>query len=98
MTKKKIRVLCIDHEGGYGGSSRSLFYLIKNIIRLEDNIFFEVWCRKKGPIQDMYKSIKVKCITENNIQTYSTLHRTTRNFFSFIKTIAYIIKKRKFTI
>ena len=42
----KKRVLCIDHEGGYGGSSRSLFYLIQNIIKLDKDITFEVWCKK----------------------------------------------------
>ena len=34
------KILCIDHEGGLG-SSRSLFYLIQNIIQIDSNINFE---------------------------------------------------------
>ena len=81
----KKRVLCIDHEGGYGGSSRSLFYLIQNIIKLDKDIIFEVWCKKNGPIQEMYNNIGVKCIVQVDLPTQSTLYRLTRNFYSFFK-------------
>ena len=79
------KILCIDHEGGFGGSSRSLFYLIQNIIQIDSNINFEVWCKKRGPIQEMYKSIGVKCIVKNDIRIYSTLYRLSRNFYGFFQ-------------
>ncbi len=94
----KRRVLCIDHEGGYGGSSRSLFYLIRNIIKLDKDIIFEVWCKKNGPIQEMYNSIGVKCTVQVDVQTYSTLYRFTRNLYSFFKTFFYLIIRKNFII
>ena len=42
-----INTLHIDIENGYGGSSRSLSYLIKNI--KSKHIRQEVWVAKDGP-------------------------------------------------
>lgn len=92
----KKRVLCIDHEGGFGGSSRSLFYLIQNIIQMDRSITFEVWCKKRGPIQEMYKRIGVKCRVKNDIRIYSTLYRFSRNFYGFFQTFFSLIKSKKF--
>ena len=44
------RVLCLDVEGGHGGSSRSFFHLIKNMDR--DTVDRSVWCRRRGSILD----------------------------------------------
>ena len=82
----KKKILCIDHEGGFGGSSRSLFYLIQNIIKIDSNIIFEVWCKKRGPIQEMYKRIGVKCRVKEDIRIYSTLYRFSRNVYGFCLT------------
>ncbi len=92
----KKRVLCIDHEGGFGGSSRSLFYLIQNIIQIDKNITFEVWCKKRGPIQEMYKRIGIQCIVKEDIRTHSTLYRFSRNFYGFFLTFFSLIKNKKF--
>ena len=50
---KKINVLCLDIEGGHGGSSRSLFYLLKKIDKKKFKI--EVICKKNSWIKKEYK-------------------------------------------
>lgn len=52
-----LRVLCLDIEGGYGGSSRSLYYSLKHIDRTR--IVPTVWCRRDGPIRAMYAALGV---------------------------------------
>ena len=53
-----------------------------------------MWCKKRGPIQEMYKSIGVKCIVKNDIRTYSTLYRLSRNFYGFFQTFFSLIKNK----
>ena len=50
---KKTRVLCIDHEGGRGGSSRSLF---ESLMAIDpDRIEATVWCRRESHLLGAYK-------------------------------------------
>lgn len=79
----KKKVLLIDHEGGFGGSSRSLYYLLENIQK-KKQFHLEVWCGKKGPIQSFYKNIKIKNNVFDFIITTTTLYSLSRNFYSFI--------------
>ena len=52
-------VLCLDIEGGYGGSSRSLFQSLSN---LPQGIAEpEVWCRRDGPVQALYAEARIPC-------------------------------------
>ena len=83
--RNRYKILCIDHEGGYGGSSRSLFYLIKNLDR---NIFeIEVWCGKEGPIQKLYKgeNISVKIFKIPTISTVFSFLGNIISIFNFIR-------------
>ena len=50
-----MRVLCLDIEGGYGGSSRSLYESIRH---LPKGVTCEVWCRRAGPIQAQYRAYR----------------------------------------
>ena len=50
--KRKLKILCLDVEGGYGGSSRSLFNSLVSLDK--SNVDVEVWCKKSGPIQGYY--------------------------------------------
>jgi len=43
----KLRVLYLDKEGGFGGSSRSLYFLIKNLDRRR--VEAQVVLRERGP-------------------------------------------------
>lgn len=55
----RIGVLYLDVEGGWGGSSRSLYYLVESL----DRSVFEpvVLLRKPGPVEERYRAIGVDC-------------------------------------
>jgi glycosyltransferase involved in cell wall biosynthesis len=71
----------LDIEGGFGGSSRSLYELIKNLDF--NNVEVEVWCKKKGSIQDKYQSIGVKTEVFANMPKITSLPRLSRNLYTF---------------
>lgn len=52
-------VLYLDVEGGWGGSSRSLYYLVESL----DRSAFDpvVLLRKAGPVEERYRAIGVDC-------------------------------------
>ena len=76
-----MRVLCLDHEGGYGGSSRSLFHLIQNMDRSALDV--EVWCRRAGPIRERYAAIGVPVRVVPDMFEVSTVYRLSRNVLLF---------------
>ena len=55
---RPFKILYLDHEGGWGGASRSLYYLVKGL----DRSRFEpvVWHRKEGPIEEAYHSVNIR--------------------------------------
>ena len=75
-----LRVLCLDIEGGYGGSSRSLFESIRHLDR--DRVSPEVWCGREGPIQVRYRALDVPCRTVS-WPRYSALPRLSRNLLGW---------------
>lgn len=76
-----MKVLCIDIEGGFGGSSRSLFESVREIVT--HGIEIEVWCRKSGPVIDRYRAIGVACRHEPGLPHISSLPRFSRNLFAY---------------
>ena len=78
-----LRVLCLDIEGGFGGSSRSLFESIKYL--QEADVHVEVWCRREGPVQARYKRLGVKCKVWPDMPHISSLPRLSRNIYVFGK-------------
>lgn len=56
-----MKVLHIDIEGGYGGSSRSLAKLVIGIKTSYPDIESVVLCKASGPIQNEYLAIGVQC-------------------------------------
>lgn len=76
-----MRVLCLDIEGGYGGSSRSLYESIRHLDRSE--VRAEVWCRQAGPIQARYAGIGVPCRVTPRMPKVSTLPRLSRNLIIY---------------
>ena len=76
-----LRVLCLDIEGGFGGSSRSLFESIKHL--QQSDVHVEVWCRRQGPIQARYKKLGVKCEVWPDMPHISSLPRLSRNLYVF---------------
>jgi glycosyltransferase involved in cell wall biosynthesis len=76
-----LKVLCVDVEGGFGGSSRSLFESIRHLDRRYVDV--EVWCGKSGPIQQEYKVIGVSSLAKPDMPRISSLPRLSRNLFNY---------------
>jgi len=80
INSRKLKVLCLDIEGGHGGSSRSLFNSLSYLDR--NKIDVDVWCRKKGAIKDRYRSIGITVGVVPEMPKISSLPRISRNLFS----------------
>ncbi len=77
------RVLCLDIEGGYGGSSRSLFQSLYHLP--VGAVQPEVWCRRAGPIQALYERAAIPCSVKSDITHVSALPRLSRNLYAFTR-------------
>lgn len=78
-----MRVLCLDIEGGYGGSSRSLFQSVKYLDK--SNLDVSVWCKSSGPIQDQYRAIGIEPLIFPDMPKVSSLPRFSRNLAIYSK-------------
>ncbi len=81
MIARGLRVLCLDIEGGYGGSSRSLYESIRHLDR--SAVIPEVWCRQAGPIQARYAGIGVPCRVAPHMPKVSSLQRLSRSLIVY---------------
>lgn len=72
-----LRVLCLDIEGGFGGSSRSLYESIRHMDRSAVSV--EIWCRRDGPVVPRYRALGVACRVVPAMAHYSALPRFSRN-------------------
>ncbi|MBJ57398.1 MAG: hypothetical protein CMP24_04060 [Rickettsiales bacterium] len=72
MNNKKT-ILYIDIEGGYGGSSKSLYQMVTSI----DKNKFEpiVFSKKKGPNYDKLVKANISCQIEKNIASFIPLKK-----------------------
>lgn len=78
-----LKVLCLDVEGGYGGSSRSLYESLAAIDPTQ--IRANVWCARKGPIQEKYQEIGIPAVVMNGMPRHSALPRLSRNLWALWK-------------
>ena len=77
---KKLKILYIDIEGGFGGSSRSLLNMI---LGLNKDIFEPVViCKKNGPTHKKLNSLGVKAIIDKNI--FSIIPLKKNNFKNWL--------------
>ncbi|MDA0655955.1 MAG: glycosyltransferase family 4 protein, partial [Proteobacteria bacterium] len=83
MSTDKLRVLCLDVEGGYGGSSRSLFESLAHMDRR--TIEPTVWCKRDGPIQAKYEALGISVSVKPGMPKVSSLPRLSRNIFVYAK-------------
>lgn len=75
-----MRVLCLDIDGGYGGSSRSLFESIRH---LRGDVDIEIWCRRDGPVRARYEALGVPFLVTPDMPHISSLPRLSRNLYAF---------------
>jgi glycosyltransferase involved in cell wall biosynthesis len=92
VTPAPLRVLCLDIEGGFGGSSRSLYYLLKHVDR--SCVTPEVWCRRAGPILPLYESIGIPVRVEPALPKVSSLPRFSRNVWALAQYLVAFSRSR----
>lgn len=72
-----LKVLCLDIEGGHGGSSRSLLAILRGmdfgVVRPA------VLCRRGGWIEDAYAALGIPCRVEPDMPRSTSLERVSRN-------------------
>ena len=80
---RPFKILYLDHEGGWGGASRSLYYLVKGL----DRSRFEpvVWHRKEGPIEKSYDSVNIRA--ERSPDIVSILPLPNKNWKNILVTM-----------
>ena len=88
-----MRVLCIDIEGGHGGSSKSLFSVIEGMNRSDFEI--EVICRKHSHLVQKYESLGVKCEVWPSIPKLTALNNWLANLLTFPFFYLYTFPKTK---
>lgn len=76
-----LRVLCLDIEGGFGGSSRSLYESVSNMDR--SGVEIEVWCRRDGPARAQYEMLGIPCRIIPGLPKMNSLRSLTRNIFGY---------------
>jgi len=82
-----LRVLCLDIEGGFGGSSRSLYESVRHMDKTQAAV--EVWCRKDGPVVARYTALGIPCRVEPAMAHWSALPRFSRNLLSLLSLSGY---------
>lgn len=78
-----LKVLCLDGEGGFGGSSRSLFESLAHMDRAA--LDAAVWCARQGPIVDRYRALGVSCAVEPLMPRFTALPRLSRNLYGLTR-------------
>ena len=89
MSIGAVPVLCIDHEGGHGGSSRSLYSALAHIDR--KRIAPHVLGRRSGSIERMYAAQNIPCLIEPKLPAFSAQPR----LFDSVVEYARFIKRRQ---
>ena len=93
----KKKILFVDHESGHGGSSISLYNIIK--LFSKKNYEISVILKKYSHLEEKYKSLKVKVIYLE-IPTITSLKKFSSNIISYFKYLfkltIFIIKNQKF--
>ena len=75
-----LRVLCLDIEGGHGGSSRSLYESIRH---MDGAASLEVWCRRGGAIESRYAALGVPVTVRPDMPKVTALPRLSRSLYTF---------------
>lgn len=73
-----MKVLCLDIEGGFGGSSKSLFESLRHMDR--EAIDATVWCKKEGPIKPQYEKEGIAVEVTSGMPKVTAVPKFSRNF------------------
>ena len=78
-----LKVLCLDIEGGHGGSSRSLHQSLQAVDRTL--VAPSVICRRGGWIEDAYEDLDIPCSVEPTMPRMTALSRESRNAIELLR-------------
>lgn len=88
------RVLCLDIEGGFGGSSRSLYESLR--YTAPGAVAAEVWCRREGPVGPRYAALGIPCRVAPEMPRMNSLPRASRNIFGYARVVRDMLRRREF--
>jgi|GEM_PF-912559 len=88
---KTIRTIHVDIEGGFGGSSRSLYELVSRLDR--ERFTPLVLHRQKGPIEERYRKIGIETLHVPEIGSYAP--RDKNSFKIFVASLPRLLRLRK---
>jgi glycosyltransferase involved in cell wall biosynthesis len=88
-----LRVLCIDIEGGHGGSSKSLFSTLGYMNRSDCEV--EVICQRHSQLVEEYKSLGIRCEVWGKMPKLTALNNWLVNLVSFPLFYFYTFPKTK---
>jgi hypothetical protein len=89
-----LRVLCLDIEGGFGGSSRSLYESLRHMA--PGAVAAEVWCRRDGPVRARYEAIGIPCRVAAEMPRMNSLPRASRNLFGYARAVREMLRLKEF--
>lgn len=78
-----LKVLCLDSEGGFGGSSRSLYEALSHMER--SGLEPLVWCARRGPIAERYSALAIACAVEPLMPRFTALPRLSRSLYGLYR-------------
>jgi len=89
-----VRMLCLDIEGGFGGSSRSLYESLRHM--KPGAVAAEVWCRRDGPVRRRYEALGIPCRVAEDMPRMNSLPRASRNLFGYARAVRDMLRVRHF--
>lgn len=95
MSGRPLRIVCLDIEGGFGGSSRSLYESLRHMER--EDMGAEVWCRRDGPVRSRYAALSIPCRIAPGMPRMNSLARISRNIFGYAICLRDLMSWRKET-
>ena len=93
MSGRPLRIICLDIEGGFGGSSRSLYESLRLMER--EDMGAEVWCRRDGPVRSRYAALSIPCRIAPGMPRMNSLARISRNIFGYAICLRDLMSWRK---
>ena len=75
------KILCLDNEGGHGGSSRSLYFVLEAMDRSDLSV--TVWCKRKSWLVEEYEKRGIDCRICPRMPKYTVVEKFHGNLFEF---------------
>ena len=77
------KILCLDNEGGHGGSSRSLHFILE-AMDLSD-LSVTVWCKRKSWLVEEYKKKGIDCLVYPRMPKFTAVEKLHGNLIEFFR-------------